>query len=75
MGDHKLAKDATRKSKAFFQYVNSKTKQVVSISNLLKADGTLTEKEKAEMLNAIFGSVFNSDEITNIQNFNHVRGT
>ena len=46
MGEHKLAKDATRKSKAFFQYVNSKTKQVESISNLLKADGTLIQSEK-----------------------------
>ena len=71
--EHKLAKDAKSNPKAFFQYVKSKTKQVESISNLVKADGTLTEndKEKAEVLNEFFGSVFTSEDVSNVPVFIH----
>ena len=44
-----------------------------SISNLVKADGTLTEndKEKAEVLNEFFGSVFTSEDVSNVPVFIH----
>ena len=46
--------------KSFYNYFNAQVKPKEKISNLKKADGTLTvnDQEKAEVLNSFFSSVF-----------------
>ena len=62
--EHKLAREAKRNPKAFFRYVNDKTKPKETISKLKKDDGSFTEndQEKANVLNNFFGSVFTKVE-------------
>jgi hypothetical protein len=63
-----LAKEAKNNPKCFYQYVASKTKPKENVSNLLKEDGTLTQndREKTEVLNDFFGSVFINEPKDNI---------
>ena len=63
-----LAKNFKIKPKHFWKYVNSKLKRPTGISNLKKPDGTLTEsdKEKADVINNFFSTVFTQENTTNI---------
>ena len=66
-----VAKSAKINPKMFYQYVKSKTKPKENISSLLKDDGKLTEndKEKAEVLNNYFSSVFTKEDKENMPIF------
>ena len=57
--------------KAFFQYVNERTKPKESISNLTREDGSLTsnDSEKADVLLKFFTSVFTNEDTQNIPSF------
>ena len=59
-----VAKKAKTDPKAFWSYVNSKTKTRSGVADLKKTDGTRTESdgEKAEVLNDFFQSVFTSED-------------
>jgi hypothetical protein len=69
--EHNLAKEAKINPKAFYQYVNSKTKPKEAVSNLLRDDGSLTQNdsEKADVLNKFFGSVFTCESDTDMPEF------
>ena len=68
-----LALEAKTNPKRFFQYVASKTKTRESVSNLKKTDDSLTEndKEKADVLNEYFSSVFTKDSQENVPDFEY----
>ena len=67
-----LALEAKNNPKRFFKYVASKTKTRECISHLKKRDNSLTssDKEKAEVLNEYFCSVFTREPTENIPDFN-----
>ena len=77
--EERIARDAKRNPKAFYQYVASKSKTKTGVCNLTKEDGTLTlnDSEKAEVLSNFFSSVFTKDKLnepvpdfnTNVLNF------
>ena len=55
-----VAEQAKKNPKSFWSYVKSKTSTRTGISDLKKEDGTMakTDRDKAEVLNAFFQSVF-----------------
>ena len=63
-----ISKNCKRNAKSFWKYVNSKLKRSTGICNLIKSDGTLTtsDKDKAQVLNEFFSSVFTSENIKNV---------
>ena len=65
-----IAKLSKSNPKAFYQYVNSKTKPKENISSLLKKDGTLSkdDSEKTDILNTFFSSVFTQEDSQFIPN-------
>jgi len=67
--EKKIAKDIKQNPKAFWRYVNSKTKTKKTICDLeVTPGGKLSESdtEKAEALNAFFSSVFTHEDLKNI---------
>lgn len=63
-----IAQNAKNSLKAFWRYVNSKRCTPESIGVLERSDGSLatSNKEKAEILNNFFGSVFTQENITTL---------
>ena len=61
--EHKVAIEAKTNPKAFWQYINSKRKCREGVSSLKKDDGNYTnsDKEKADVLNQLFTSVFTKE--------------
>mgnify|MGYP000403395009 CR=1 FL=1 len=66
--EKKLAREIKINPKAFWRYTNSKLKTRTKIGNLLNEDGsiTTTSKEKADVLNKFFSSVFTEEATQNI---------
>ena len=72
-----LAKNIKRNPKAFWKYVNSKTKVRCGIGDLTREDGTIasTDEDKAETLNNFFSSVFTTEDLNNMPTIDqHYRG-
>ena len=68
--EKKIAEDCKVNPKAFWHFINSKRKCKIGITSLIKADGTYTknDKEKAEVLDNLFSSVFTKENKNNIPN-------
>lgn len=66
--ERNVAMQAKSNPKAFYKYANSKLKTKTGIADLEKEDGTLTDndKDKAEVLNKFFASVFTTEDTANI---------
>lgn len=66
--ERKVAKSSKINPKGFWKYINTKLKRVTGIANLTKNDKTLSksDKEKAEILNDFFCSVFTKEDLTNV---------
>ena len=71
--EKKISKESKTNCKGFWKYVNNKLKRNTGISNLKTSDGKATEndKEKADLLNSFFSSVFTKENTTNIPDLNH----
>ena len=68
MKENKIAKNIKKNTKAFYQYINSKTKKRDKIGDLKKSDGQATsnDMEKASELNNFFTSVFTKEDSNNM---------
>lgn len=71
--EKRLAENINTNNKAFWNYVQSKTKTRETIGNLIDNNGNLqTEnKSKCEILNKFFGSVFTKENIDILPEFEH----
>ena len=69
--EKKLAKESRNNPKAFYRYINSKTKSRCSIGTLETKQGELIEGnwEKAEALNKHFSSVFTKEGLGELPHF------
>ena len=66
--ERKIAKKAKKESKHFWIYVKQKVKSQSNVSNLQKSDSTLAQndREKAEVLNDFFSSLFTKENLADI---------
>ena len=68
--EKKLAKEGKKNPKAFYKYTQSKLKTITDIAHLTQEDGSLTktDKQKADVLNIFFSSVFTREDTNNMPN-------
>ena len=66
--EKEIAKRAKSNPKAFYQYVNSKTKSRVRIPDMKGADGVkiTRDKDKAELFNKFFSSVYTTEDLNHV---------
>ena len=66
--ENKVAREAKENPKQFWKFINSKRKCQQGISALKMEDGTFTtsDKEKAEVLDDLFSSVFTHENMENV---------
>ena len=59
--------------KAFYQYISSKMLKKEGIANLIKENCDLTsnDKEKCDVINDFFSSVFTAEDLNNIPDFQY----
>ena len=69
--ENKIAKNIKQNPKAFYQYIASKTLKKEGVSDLTDKDGVLksNDKDKSNILNNFFSSVFTQEDNTNIPEF------
>ena len=69
--ERNISKEIKNNNKVFWRYVNSQRKSKTSIPDLKNKEGTLVtdDKEKAELLNKQFSSVFTQEDKNNIPEF------
>ena len=75
--ERNISKEIKNNNKVFWRYVNSQRKSKTSIPDLKKKDGTTvtTDKEKAEILNEQFTSVFTQEDTENLPNLEPIHIT
>ena len=75
--ERKLAAEVKENCKAFWKYAGSNRKLKRAIPKLLKKDGSTAEsdKEKAEVLNNQFASVFTEEDLINVPDFENLNMT
>ena len=66
--EKKLALEVKQNPKAFYKYASSKLKTRTTIPDLTMPDGTRTntDRDKAEVLNDFFSSVFSQEDLTSM---------
>ena len=66
--EKKLAKESKKDQKTFYKYAQSKLKTRTGIAHLAREDGSLTttDKQKADVLNIVFSSVFTTEDRKNM---------
>ena len=71
--ENKIAENIKTNTKAFYQYIASKTVKKEGIYNLInnKGDVLKSDSEKCELLNDFFSSVFTSEDTKNLPEFNY----
>ena len=71
--ENKIAKNIKTNSKAFYQYIASKTVIKEGIYNLINKNGDVIkeDKDKCELLNDYFSSVFTTEDTDDIPVFKH----
>ncbi len=69
--ERRIAREAKTNPKAFYKYAQSKMKTRARITNLTDEDGNLVtdDKEKADLMNRFFTSVFTDEDLTSMPNF------
>ena len=69
--EKKIASEAKTNPQAFYKYAQSKMKTRVWITNLSDDAGNLitNDKEKANLMNQYFSSVFTKEDMSNLPNF------
>merc|ERR1711860_460210 len=69
--ENSIAKNIKKDPKKIYQYVASKTVKKEGIYDLINKDGKLTsdDKEKCDILNSFFSSVFTIEDTSNIPAF------
>ena len=72
--ERKLAAEIKENCKAFWKYAGSKRKLKRAIPKLLRKDGSTaeTDKEKADVLNSQFTSVFTQEDLHNVPEFENI---
>ena len=68
-----IARNIKSNPKAFYQYISSKMLKKEGIANLIKGNGDLTtnDKEKCDVINDFFSSVFTAEDLNNIPDFQY----
>ena len=71
--EDKIAKNIKCNSKAFYQYIASKTINKDGVADLVNCEGKLTsnDTEKCDILNTFFSSVFTNEDASNVPDFKH----
>ena len=71
--ENSIAQNIKNNPKAFYQYIASKSVKKEGVANLINSDGKLTnnDKEKCDILNNFFNSVYTIEDTSNIPNFDH----
>ena len=66
-----LVSNIAKNPKSFWRYVNTSLKTRLDIDAIKRIDGSLasSDQEKADLLNSYFSSVFTSEDLSNIPNF------
>ena len=69
--ENKIAKNIKHNPKAFYQYIASKTLKKEGVSDLINNNGKLItdDKEKCNILNNFFSSVFTKEDLDNVPKF------
>ena len=71
--ENKIAKEIKHNPKAFYQYIASKTMKKEGVAELVNKEGKLTsdDKEKCNIINDFFSTVFTHEDVSTVPVFNH----
>ena len=71
--ENNIAKNIKQDPKAFYQYISSKIVKKEGVHELLNENGVLTnnDKEKCDIINKFFSSVFTKEDVKDLPNFTY----